>query len=87
MAYEIEISDDAKHAFKKLDRRIAQRIYTKLKDIANSTDPFQRVKRLEGVEFFSLRVGDYRVILDLKRNKLIIFVIKIGHRRDVYRGV
>ncbi len=87
MVYDIEISDDAKRAFKKLDRQIAQRIYTKLKEVANSTDPFQHVKRLTGVEFFSLRVGDYRVILDIKRNKLIIFVIKIGHRRDVYREI
>ncbi|MDE1762022.1 MAG: type II toxin-antitoxin system RelE/ParE family toxin [Candidatus Micrarchaeota archaeon] len=84
MAYDIEISEDAKRSFKKLDKRVAQRIYSKLKDVAGSSDPFQRVKRLTGVSFFSLRVGAYRIILDIKRNKLIIFVIKIGHRADVY---
>jgi len=84
MSYDIEITDDARQSFKKLDKQVAQRMYTKLKEVANSSDPFQHVKRLTGVTFFSLRVGDYRVILDIKRDKLIIFVIKIGHRSDVY---
>lgn len=84
MAYTVEISDDAKRAFKKLDKLVAQRIYTRLHEISISPDPLEHVKRLKGVSFFSLRVGDYRVILDIKRNRLIIFVIKIGHRADVY---
>lgn len=84
MAYTVEISDDAKRAFKKLDKLVAKRIYTRLHEISISPDPLEHVKRLKGVSFFSLRVGDYRVILDIKRNRLIIFVIKIGHRADVY---
>ena len=84
MAYEIEITGRAERAFKKLDRRIAQRFYARLKWIANSGDPFQHVKRLTGVELFSLRVGDYRAILDIKRDRLVILVVKGGHRSDVY---
>ncbi|MDE1833662.1 MAG: type II toxin-antitoxin system RelE/ParE family toxin [Candidatus Micrarchaeota archaeon] len=84
MAYEIEITDRAERAFKKLDKRTAQRFYTKLKTIANSEDPFQHVKRLTGVALFSIRVGDYRAILDIKRESLVILVVRVGHRSDVY---
>ena len=87
MAYDIEISDDALKSFKKLDRRTAQRIYSKLKEIASSENPFLYVKRLTGIALFSLRVGDYRVIIDIKRNSLIILVLKIGRRKNVYDGV
>jgi mRNA interferase RelE/StbE len=87
MAYNIEISDDALKSFKKLDRRTAQRIYSRLKEIASSENPFIYVKRLTGIALFSLRVGDYRVILDIKRNSLIILVLKIGRRKNVYDKV
>ncbi len=87
MSYDIEISDDARRSFTKLDRKIAQRIYTKLKAIADSDNPFLHIKKLTGVELFSLRVGDYRVVLDIRRGKLLILVVKIGHRRNVYEGM
>ena len=87
MAYDIEISDDARRSFRKLDKRTAQRIYTKLKEIASSENPFIYVKRLTGIALFSLRVGDYRIILDIKRNSLIILVLKVGRRKNVYNNV
>lgn len=87
MPYEIEISDDAERAMKKLDRKLAQRVYAKLVEVAASPDPFQRVKRLTGVALFSLRVGSYRVIIDIRRNTLVILVLKIGHRGKVYEGL
>ncbi|MCL4381442.1 type II toxin-antitoxin system RelE/ParE family toxin [Candidatus Marsarchaeota archaeon] len=87
MAYDIEISDDARQSFRKLDKLTAQRIYTKLKEIASSENPFIYVKRLTGIALFSLRVGDYRIILDIKRNSLIILVLKLGRRKNVYDDV
>jgi mRNA interferase RelE/StbE len=87
MTYDIEISNDAKRSFKKLDRRTAQRIYTKLKEIAASGNPFLYVKRLTGIALFSLRVGDYRIIIDIKKNNLMILVLKIGHLRNIYNEI
>ncbi len=87
MAYDIEIYDDARQSFRKLDKLTAQRIYTKLKEIASSENPFIYVKRLTGIALFSLRVGDYRIILDIKRNSLIILVLKLGRRKNVYDDV
>ncbi len=87
MAYDIEISDDARRSFRKLDKLTAQRIYTKLKEIASSENPFIYVKRLTGIALFSLRIGDYRIILDIKRKNLIILVLKVGRRKNVYDDI
>ncbi|EQD66076.1 plasmid stabilization system protein [mine drainage metagenome] len=70
-----------------MNKQLAQRIYTRLREIADSDNPFIHVKRLTGVALFSLRVGDYRVIMDIKRNSLIILVLRVGHRRNVYKEV
>lgn len=84
MAYDIRISDDARQSFSKLAKAIQQRVYDKLNEIATSEDPFRYVKRLKGVELFSLRIGGYRVIMDIKRKELIILVVRVGPRKSVY---
>ncbi|MCL5101751.1 MAG: type II toxin-antitoxin system RelE/ParE family toxin [Candidatus Marsarchaeota archaeon] len=84
MVYDILITEDAKKSFSKLAKPVQQRIYNKLKEMSTSKDPFAYAKRLKGVELFSLRVGGYRVILDIKRMELIILVIRVGPRKNVY---
>ncbi len=84
MPCSIIVSDDAKRSLCKLSKIIQQRIYNKLKEISVSEDPFRYVKRLMGVELFSLKVGDYRVIMDIKRKELVILVIRVGPRKNVY---
>ncbi len=85
MGYELEITADARRSFERLNRSTAQRIYTKLKEISDDPHPF--VKRLKGADLFSLRVSDYRVILDIQRRKMIMLVVKVGHRREVYTSL
>jgi len=45
--------------------------------------PYPYVKKLVGSPYFRLRVGDYRVILDIKENELIIHVLELGHRKNI----
>ncbi|MBT3407055.1 type II toxin-antitoxin system RelE/ParE family toxin [Candidatus Woesearchaeota archaeon] len=47
--------------------------------------PYPHVKKLVASKYFRLRVGDYRVILDIIDNKLIIHVIELGHRKNIYK--
>jgi mRNA interferase RelE/StbE len=46
--------------------------------------PLHFVNPLVGSPYYRLRIGDYRVILGLSQDKLIIFVIELGHRRNIY---
>ena len=69
---------------KKLPKSVQGRIIKKVEECAEN--PFRFVKKLKGIDLYSLRVGDYRVILSLESRNLVIFVIEVGHRREIYRN-
>ncbi|EQB71817.1 MAG: Addiction module toxin, RelE/StbE family [Thermoplasmatales archaeon A-plasma] len=82
MTYEVLFSDLALKQLRKLDQEARQRIIATIERIRVRPDAY--VKKLVGDEGYRLRVGNYRVILDLDKEKLIILVLRIGHRRNVY---
>ncbi|RMF55207.1 type II toxin-antitoxin system RelE/ParE family toxin [Candidatus Woesearchaeota archaeon] len=68
---------------KKLNKNTQRRIISTLERIR--IRPFSHIKKLVGSPYFRLRVGNYRVILDIKKDKLIIYVLEVGHRRSIYK--
>lgn len=50
-----------------------------------TSDPFAAVKRLAGSGFFRMRVGNYRVIMDLQQGKMTVFVVEVDRRKRIYR--
>lgn len=80
--YSVEFSETADKQLSKLPREIQARIVSSLERIR--IRPQAHVLRLVGSSYFRLRVGDYRVILDIKEDKLIVFVIEVGHRKNIY---
>ena len=88
MTYDVVFTKAAERASARLDRQVANRIEAELDSLARERRPEQYVKRLKGKEmppFYSLRVGDYRVILQIHDNRLVILVIEIGPRDSIYR--
>jgi mRNA interferase RelE/StbE len=85
MSYEILFTDTSLKQFKKLEKEVQERIIKALERIR--IRPEIHVKKLVGDPGYRLRVGDYRVILDIEKDKLIILVIKIGHRKNIYKNV
>jgi len=67
---------------KKLNKSIARRIRDRVLEITD--DPYKATKRLVNNELYSLRMGNYRVIMDLKRGQLIIFVVSTSKRKHAY---
>ena len=60
----------------------AERILEKMKLV--SKNPFHYIKRLRGAPLYSFRTGKYRVIMSIERNKLVILVVGVGSRKNVY---
>lgn len=89
MAWRVELADSAAKQLRKLDPQIAKRILTFLRDrLAALDDPRSIGEALRGKEFgdfWKYRVGDWRIIADLDDGILLITVIRIGNRREVYR--
>lgn len=82
--YQILFSLHAKKQFDKLDKSIQEHIVAVLERIKIRPEKF--VKKLVGFPGYRLRVGDYRIILDIEKDKLLILVLKIGHRRNIYKN-
>ncbi len=82
MTYEIVLSKKAFNQLKKLDKTAQKRIFKALERIR--IRPEEYVQKLVGSSEFRLRVGDYRLILDIDKEKIQILVLKIGHRKNIY---
>jgi len=89
LAWRIEFDDAAKKDLAKLDKQVARRITTFLRErLAVLDDPRSIGEALKGSrlgEFWKYRVGDYRVIAHIEEGQLRILVVRIGNRREVYR--
>ncbi len=83
MSYDIVFSDFADKQLSKLPPQVRKRIISTLKRCR--VRPYSHVKKLVGSKYFRLRVGDYRVIVDIVDDTLIIHVIEVGHRKNVYK--
>jgi len=88
LAWTIKLSEKAKKNLAKLDPPQARLITRFLHDrIGPSDDPRQYGISLSGnlATLWRYRVGDYRIVCELKDDELIVLVVRIGHRRDIYR--
>ncbi|MBN2067695.1 MAG: type II toxin-antitoxin system RelE/ParE family toxin [Candidatus Diapherotrites archaeon] len=81
--YEVIFSNKAEMQLKRLEKPVQGRIISALERAR--IRPEDHFKKLVGEDAFSLRVGHYRVIADIERKKLLILVLKVGHRRNVYK--
>ena len=85
MIYQIEITTRAAKQLKKLSEDIKLKIEEKVQELSNNPRSNDVVK-LEGEEdTYRIRVGNYRILYEIKDDLLIVKVVKISHRRDVYR--
>lgn len=88
MAWTIDYTDAARRSLRKLDRQTTKRIVDFLdRRIATSENPRQIGQALAGPlsGYWKYRVGDFRVICDIQDNRLVVLVVEIGSRREVYR--
>jgi mRNA interferase RelE/StbE len=85
VTYQIEISNRAVKQLKKLSTDIRERINKKILDLAKNPRPSGVVKLENTDNKYRIRVGNYRVLYEIKDDVLIIKVIRVGHRRDVYQ--
>ena len=88
MAWRIDFTRNADKAMRKLDKGVAARVFDELDEIAKLEDPRSRGKALTGnlAGVWRYRVGDYRILCDINDGRLVILVVDVAHRREVYGG-
>lgn len=87
MAYRIEFTPRAQRDFKGLDGSVRGRIARRIDSLAENLYP-QGIKKIEGEdELYRLRVGDYRILYQVRAKILLILIVGIGQRRESYRRI
>jgi mRNA interferase RelE/StbE len=88
LAWKIEYAPRAKKVLRKLDRQTTARILAALEDISMLASPRLRGHALTGplADLWSYRVGDWRVLARIEDQRLVILVIEVGNRREIYRS-
>lgn len=86
MPYRVTILPAADRMIAQLPKQMRARIADRLAGLSINPRPPGSIK-LSGLEAYRIRIGDYRVIYTIQDQQLIVHVIDVGHRRDVYRGM
>jgi mRNA interferase RelE/StbE len=85
MRLTIQFLKAAEKEFSRLPKEAQRQIAPRISELANGLSP--QCKKMQGYDQrFRLRVGDYRIIFELIDRQLVVLVIRIGHRKDVYRN-
>ncbi len=82
--YRVEIRRQAVKVLSRIDRRDRRRIQQAIDGLAENPRPAES-KKLRSRDGWRLRVGVYRILYRIEKERLLVLVVKIGHRRDVYR--
>jgi mRNA interferase RelE/StbE len=81
--YNIKFDKKAADFFRKLDKSLQERIGKKIESLKNNPHfGIPLVGNFSG--FFKLRIGDYRVIYQIRNEQLLILILEIGHRKNIY---
>ncbi|MBI5018644.1 MAG: type II toxin-antitoxin system RelE/ParE family toxin [Deltaproteobacteria bacterium] len=87
MVYRVELKPSADKALGKLTWHAQRRVGERIESLAADPRP-PGVEKLAGEdELYRVRVGEYRVLYSIRDEVLLVLVVRIGHRRDVYRGL
>ena len=83
--YKVEISRTAERQLKKLPPRDQRRVARAMLLLADGPYPRGTRKLLGYEDIFRVRVGQYRILYSVSERSLIVIVLKVGHRKDIYR--
>jgi mRNA interferase RelE/StbE len=83
-SYRIELKKSAAKEIERLPSVVLKRIIEKIESLATNPRP-QGCKKLSGEEKYRVRVGQYRILYEIMDEVLIVYVVKVSHRKEVYR--
>ena len=87
MQWKIDFTEKAVEGIKRLDKPVRERIRKFIDRLEKMSDPRMTGEPLTGnlSDFWKYRTGDYRIICRIHDKELIVLVVKVGHRREVYK--
>ena len=87
MAYAIKIKESAQKALRKIDKTARAGIWIAISELAENPRPSGCVKMSDEADLWRIRVGDYRIIYKIRGEEMVVLIVRVGHRREVYRNL
>ena len=89
MTYKIEITESANKALNKLSKKEQQKIEEKIESLIENPRPdgYKKLQASKNPSLYRIRSEDYRIIYTIKQEVLVILVVEIGHRKDIYKSL
>nr|MBI4156560.1 type II toxin-antitoxin system RelE/ParE family toxin [Candidatus Woesearchaeota archaeon] len=81
--YEVKLHPNVVRFLKKCETQLKERIKSKLEQVKE--DPFRYLEHYEGQDFYKLRIGDYRALVDVDQKREILFIRHLDHRKNIYK--
>jgi mRNA interferase RelE/StbE len=86
--YNIEFKNSVKKDLKNIDKPKIRAILKEIESLKTGIDDKENVIKLKGNNpYYRLRTGDYRIIFEKFEDKLVILVVKVGHRKEIYNNL
>ena len=85
MPYRIEFTSSAEKEIQQLERTLQRRIIRKVEALSDDPRPIGCRKLVGSDRCYRIRIGDYRIVYEIEEDEILIVVIRVRHRREVYR--
>lgn len=86
MAYKVVLRDEARRAFRRMDKAVQKQVQRTLDRLADNPRPGQATQLVGDSRTWRVRSGDWRVLYEIHDGELIVLVLDIGHRSKAYGG-
>lgn len=87
MRYSIEVAPAAGRQIRKLDRAIQKWILDRIEKLEDAPRPSDASKLQSPEDLYRIRVGDYRIIYQIEDDRLVVLIVRVGNRREIYRNL
>ena len=84
MRYRVEFAPPAQRQIRKLSREIQKRVFQRIAELGADPRPVGVKKLADEENLYRVRLGDYRIVYQIRDRELVVLIVKVGHRREIY---
>lgn len=85
MIYEVTLAPAAARQLRKFDPQVRRRVQAAIELLADDPRPPTATRLVGGAGEWRVRTGDYRIIYEIEEDRLLVLVLNVGHRREIYQ--
>jgi len=85
MRYEVTLAPAAARQLRKFDPHVRRRVQAAIELLAENPRPPAATRLVGGAGEWRVRIGDYRIVYEIQQDQLLVLVLNVGHRREIYQ--